>query len=66
MKKTGFFYPQKMGHIILQAMEEVLGCNEAQAVLQAASLNFPLDNSLPSSLEPAFPFHLHLLNTPEF
>ena len=40
MTKTGLFYPQKMGRIILQAMEEVLGRNGVQAVLQLASFEF--------------------------
>ena len=56
MTKMGLFYPQKMGRIILQAMEEVLGRNGAQAVLQLASLNSLLDNYPPSSLELTFPF----------
>lgn len=55
MTKTRLFYPQKAGRIILQAMEEVLGRNGMQAVLQLASLDSFLDNN-PSSLEPGFSF----------
>jgi predicted hydrocarbon binding protein len=55
MTKTGLFYPQKAGRIILQAMEEVLGRNGMQAVLQLATLDSFLDNN-PSSLELSFSF----------
>lgn len=39
MNKTEFFYPQKMGHIILLGMEEVMGRNGMDAVLRLASLD---------------------------
>jgi predicted hydrocarbon binding protein len=56
MTKTGLFYPQKMGRIILQAMEEVLGRKGVQSILQVASLNSLLENYPPSSLDLPFPF----------
>lgn len=56
MTKKRLFYPQKMGHIILQAMEEVLGRNGVQATFQMASLNSLLDNYSRSSLDVTFPF----------
>jgi predicted hydrocarbon binding protein len=64
MTKKGLFYPQKMGHIILQAMEEVLGRNGVQATLQMASLNSLLDNYPPSSPDLTFPLQtVSLLQT---
>jgi len=56
MTQTGFFYPQKMGRIILQAMDEVLGRNGVQAALQLALLDSLLDNYPPSSSERSFSF----------
>jgi len=51
-----FFYPNQMGRIILQSMEEVMGRNGVHAILKLASLtslidNYPLDNR-----EKEFPF----------
>jgi predicted hydrocarbon binding protein len=56
MTQSGFFYPQKMGRIILQAMEEVLGQNGTRSVLELASLNSLLDNYPPSSSARSFSF----------
>ena len=53
MKKTDFFYPQKMGQIILLGMEEVMGRNGLASVLHLASLDSLLQND-PS--EGAFSF----------
>jgi predicted hydrocarbon binding protein len=39
MSQAGFFYPQKMGRIILQAMEEVIGKGGVESVLSAAALD---------------------------
>jgi len=51
-----YYYPNRMGRIILLSMEEVMGRNGVNALLKLASLptlieNYPSDNS-----EPAFPF----------
>lgn len=56
MTEPGFFYPQKMGHIILQAMEEILGRKGTQSVLQLASLTSLLDNASSHSMERSFSF----------
>lgn len=46
---AGFFYPNCMGRIILLALEEILGCNGAHAILALAGLpgyigNYPAHN----------------------
>lgn len=51
-----FYYPNRMGRIILLSMEEVMGRNGTNALLKLASLpelleNYPADNS-----EAVFPF----------
>lgn len=51
-----YYYPNRMGRIILLSMEEVMGRNGVNALLKLASLqslieNYPLDNT-----EAAFPF----------
>lgn len=56
MIETQFFYPQKMGRIIIQAIEEVLGRSGAHAVLQRASLSSLLDNYPPASNVRSFSF----------
>lgn len=53
---TIYYYPNRMGRIILSSMEEVLGRNGLNAVLKLASLSsliekYPLDNT-----DLAFPF----------
>ena len=45
-----FFYPNRMGRIILLSMEEVMGRNGVHAILKLASLtslldNYPVDNA---------------------
>lgn len=45
----GYFYPNKLGRIILLSMEEVIGSNSLQSVLSLAGLNslvgnYPADN----------------------
>jgi predicted hydrocarbon binding protein len=44
MNQAGFFYPRKMGRIILQAMEEVTGKGGVERVLTAASLQAWIEN----------------------
>lgn len=51
-----YYYPNRMGRIILLSMEEVMGRNGVNALLKLASLhslieNYPLDNT-----QSAFPF----------
>jgi predicted hydrocarbon binding protein len=51
-----FFYPNKMGRIILLSMEEVMGHVGVNAVLNLANLNFRIHNYPPSTLEKGFNF----------
>jgi predicted hydrocarbon binding protein len=51
-----FFYPNKMGRIILQAMEEVIGHIGVNAVLNLANLNYRINNYPPNDLEKGFNF----------
>jgi len=51
-----YFYPQRMGWIILQAMEEVIGRSGVHAILNLASLNELIDHYPPSTPECSFPF----------
>jgi V4R domain len=51
-----FFYPNKMGRIILQAMEEVIGHIGVNAVLNLANLNHRINNYPPNDLEKKYQF----------
>lgn len=51
-----YFYPQHMGRIILQAMEEVIGRNGVNAVLNLTALGDLIDHYPPPTSELAFPF----------
>jgi predicted hydrocarbon binding protein len=51
-----FFYPDRMGRIILLSMEEVMGRNGVHAILKLASLSSLLDNYPADTNERAFPF----------
>lgn len=51
-----FFYPNNMGWIILQAMEEVIGHMGVNAVLNLANLNHRINNYPPNNLDKGFSF----------
>ena len=51
-----FYYPNRMGRIILLAMEEVMGRNGVNALLNLASLSHLIENYPPDTSEPAFAF----------
>ena len=51
-----YYYPNKMGRIILQSMEEVIGHIGVNAVLNLANLNYRLNNYPPNDLEKGFNF----------
>jgi predicted hydrocarbon binding protein len=53
---SSFFYPNRMGRIILLSMEEVMGRNGVHAILKLASLSSLLDNYPADNSERAFPF----------
>lgn len=56
MSADSFFYPQKMGRIILTGMEEVMGAHGMDAVLRRASLEQYIQNYPPARSERNFPF----------
>lgn len=51
-----FYLPNRMGRIILQAMEEVIGHIGVNAVLNLANLNTRINNYPPNDLEKGFHF----------
>lgn len=51
-----FYYPERMGRIILLAMEEVLGHSALNAALNLASLNSLADHYPPARPEKTIPF----------
>ena len=51
-----FYYPNRMGRIILLSMEEVMGRNGVNAVLKLASLSDLIENYPSDNTELAFPF----------
>ncbi len=53
---SGYYYPNKMARIFLTAMEEIMGKNGLNAVLNMAKLSKLIDNYPPDSLEKGFDF----------
>jgi predicted hydrocarbon binding protein len=51
-----YYYPNKMGRIILLAMEEVMGRNGVNAVLNLARLRHLVNNYPPNNYDRQFPF----------
>lgn len=51
-----YYYPNRMGRIILLSMEEVMGRNGVNAVLKLASLSPLIENYPSDTSERAFPF----------
>ena len=56
MSNGTFFYPRKMGKIILLGMEEVMGVNGVDALLRLAPLDNFIQNSPQVNAEHAFSF----------
>ncbi len=56
MSEAPFFYPQKMGRVILRGMEEVVGVNGLATVLSLASLEPVLKNYPAATAEHTFSF----------
>lgn len=56
MSSRSFFYPQKMGIIILLGMQEVIGKSGMDAVLRQAGLENLIEKYLPPRSERAFSF----------
>jgi predicted hydrocarbon binding protein len=51
-----FFYPNKLGRIVLIALEEVMGRNGVNAVLNLAGLQHLINNYPPNNFDRAFSF----------
>lgn len=54
--KSGFFYPNRFALITLEALEEVMGKNGLNAILNMASLKELMDNFPSANLEREFDF----------
>ncbi len=56
IQKSGLAYPNKFGVIMIRALEEVMGRNGLNAILNLAGLNHYVENPLPDNLEKGFDF----------
>ncbi len=54
--KSGLYYPNRVARIYLQAMEEVMGKNGLNAILNMAGLTHLIDNYPPENLNKEFDF----------
>ncbi len=54
--KSGLYYPNRIARIYLQAMEEVMGKNGLNAILNMAHLKHLIDNYPPENLDRQFDF----------
>ena len=54
--KAGLYYPSKFGLIMIKALEDVMGKNGLNAILNLAGLNIYIDNYPPDNLEKSFDF----------
>lgn len=53
---SGLYYPNKFGLIVVRALEDVMGKNGVNAILNLAGLSHYIDNPLPDNLEKGFDF----------
>lgn len=56
IQKTGLYYPNKFGLLTINALEEVMGKNGLNAILNLAGLSNYVDTPLPDNLEKGFDF----------
>jgi len=56
IKPSGYYYPNLMGRIYLEAMEEIMGKNGLNAILNLAGLSHLIDNYPPMDLNKEFDF----------
>ena len=54
--KAGLYYPSKFGLIMIKALEDVMGKNGLNAILNLAGLNNYINNYPPDNLEKSFDF----------
>jgi len=53
---NGYYYPNRMGRIVLRAMDDIMGRHGVSATLNFAGLSQRVDNYPPSNLELGFTF----------
>jgi len=56
LERSGLYYPNKMGRIFLFALQDVMGQNGLNAILNLAGLEHYIDNLPPDNLEKQFDF----------
>lgn len=56
IEASGYFYPNLMGRIYLEAMEEIMGKNGLNAILNLAGMSHLIDNYPPMNLNKEFDF----------
>jgi len=56
IQKAGLYYPNKFGLITIKSLEEVMGKNGLNAILNLAGLNNYIENYPPDNLEKGFDF----------
>ena len=56
VQKTGLYYPNKFGLIIIKSLEEVMGKNGLNAILNLGGLNNYIDNYPADNLDKGFDF----------
>jgi predicted hydrocarbon binding protein len=56
IQKSGLYYPNKFGMIILKSLEEVMGRNGLNAILNLAGLNNYIETYPPDNLDKGFDF----------
>jgi predicted hydrocarbon binding protein len=55
-QKSGLYYPNKFGLITIKSLEEVMGKNGLNAILNLAGLNYYIENYPPDNLDKGFDF----------
>ena len=56
LQKSGSYYPNKFGLIIIKSLEEVMGKNGLNAILNLGGLSYYVDRYPPDNLEKGFDF----------
>src|SRR4029453_8903663 len=56
VQKTGLYYPNKFGLIIIKSLEEVMGKNGLNAILNLAGLTYYIENYPADNLDKGFDF----------
>ena len=54
--KSGYYYPNKFARIMLEALEDVMGKNGLNAILNLADMGFMIDNYPEDNLNKEFDF----------